>query len=118
MFKGMNAVSPKAQDGPVVLSFVTLLMIPRVSTLRIKGSFAAPPNGLSIQYTSPLVSVAMPEGNAVEALVASPPSPDVVHFPFPANTLIFPFGSTFRIRQLPGSGTYRFPFESTATTPA
>ena len=31
-----------------------------------------------------------PPGEHVEALVASPPSPDVVHFPFPAKMLIFP----------------------------
>ena len=107
MFRGTNAVSPSKQEGPVVLSFVTLLMIPLASTLRINGSGAVPggldeghPTGVSTQYTFPLGSAAIEPGKHVEALVASPPSPEVAHFPFPAKTLIFPLLSTFGSRNL------------------
>src|SRR6266705_3023330 len=86
-----------------------VLMIPAVSTLRIR-LFPR-----SEMYTLPAASTATPLGSFNDAEVAGPPSPLNPSLPLPAIVVIVPAVSTLRIRRFPASAMYTLPAGSTAT---
>src|ERR1039458_10357884 len=89
------------------------LMRPSVVTLRIRLS------PVSAMYTLPLVSAATPPGRRSSALVARPPSLNVLAppglvCPVPAKVLMMPAALTMRTRLFFESAMYRLPVLSSA----
>jgi len=106
--------SPAGQLWPLQGAFpvpATVVMAPSGETMRIR------PLPLSAMYTFPERSTFTSDGLLSSAAAAGPPSPEKQQLksPFPTTVSMIPSVVTFRMRALPLSAMYTFPWPSSAT---
>src|SRR5215471_1855285 len=116
-FKFASIASPPSPPAPGSPVPAIVSIVPSGRTRRTFPPRGLTPSAFDVKIKEPNASNANPNGPLMLAEVAGPPSPVDPALPLPATVAMIPSGEIRRMRRLPESQTYRFPFGSSARLP-